>query len=166
MTFRIRIDVNDDGQYDATVTNVGTEVWVERLSEGWASGPSPTPAEMLPHSGVAVFSVRARDLGLTKNNTRFCYWVESSYGSASRLGSSPPWPLLPMWGVPDRTEKAKFDALKPVMRGAASERAPFRGSNQVAFQWDQAQRAKTPSAGLLVLFPTDSPNQQAQVVPM
>jgi subtilisin family serine protease len=166
MTFRIRVDVNENGQYDATVTNVGTDVWVERLAEGAATGPSPIPALMLPHSGIAVFSVRARDLGLTKNKTSFCYWVESSYGSASRRGSSPPWPLLPLWGVLDRTEKVKFDALKPVMRGAASSQAPFNGSTQVAFQWDQTQRARTPSPGLLVLFPTDAPPKQAQAVPM
>jgi hypothetical protein len=61
----------------------------------------------------------------------------------------------------------KFDALKPVMRLSTAERGPFRSSTQIPFQWDQAQRARTPTGGLLLIYPTDSPHaRQAQVVPM
>lgn len=166
VTYRVRIDVNDDGQYDATLYNVGGEAFIERLMGSPMATPAPFPAQIDPHSGVLIISARGRDLGLTARNSRFTYWVESTYGSASPRGTSPPWPMLPLWGPVDRTEKAKFDAVRPVYRVGAIG-GPFLGSLHVGVTMDATQRARTPSPGLLILYPGDNPHvRQAQFVPM
>jgi hypothetical protein len=166
VTFRVRVDVNEDGQYDSTVYNVGSDVFVESMAAGPPAAPSAFAAQIDPYSGVLTMIVRAKEIGLTRTDTRFNYWVESSYGSESARGASPPVPLLALWGPSDRTEKAKFDALKPMFKIGLGP-GQFRGGLSISVQIDAAQRSRTPSPGLLVLHQGDDPNaRQAQFLPV
>jgi hypothetical protein len=164
VTFRVRVDVNEDGQYDATLYNVGSDVYVERLAVSPLAARSTYAGTIDSHSGVMCIMAKAKDLGLTKSDTRFAYWVESTYGSASPRGSSPPLPMLPLWGASDQTDRAKFDGLRPMFRFNAGP-GVFRGASVVAVQVDSGQRSRTPSAGLLALYPQDSAlARQAEVL--
>jgi minor extracellular serine protease Vpr len=166
VTFRVRIDVNEDGQYDSTIYNIGSDVFIESMAAGPPAAPGAFAAQIDPYSGVLTMIVRAKEIGLTKADTRFNYWAESSYGSESALGASPPVPLLPLWGPSDRTEKAKFDALHPMFRIGLGP-GQFRGGVSIPVQIDASARARTPSPGLLVLYQADNPRaRQAEFIPI
>ena len=112
------------------------------------------------NESVMGLPVRAEDIGVTLDNPQFSYAVQSF----DRVGGA-----FDFFGTVDAVKVASFDAFSPPLTTTPPSISLLDDQIEVEVTVNADTFGKTPTGGLLILFPTNGlppQNKQAQFIPV